>query len=243
MNKKREFLIALLLLLPMFFLGQETAPNNATNTIHQNSGFASLLGQLLPMGINPYATVFLTSIFSKFGLENQYVATNPFFDNWAVVIIFGALFLFTSLVGTVFKTNKATAAIGLADNYLSGHAAIIINIFVILAPTFLGVSNNEPEIIQQANFMNIGLKTLLILVVSIYFLIVVSSVRFFVDILIFLSPIPLIDSILEIIKIVVTLFFVLLAAIFPTVSAVVAIVIFIFSLMFYKRSMLSLIHI
>jgi len=221
----------------MFFLGQETAPNNATNTIHQNSGFASLLGQLLPMGINPYATVFLTSIFSKFGLENQYVATNPFFDNWAVVIIFGALFLFTSLVGTVFKTNKATAAIGLADNYLSGHAAIIINIFVILAPTFLGVSNNEPEIIQQANFMNIGLKTLLILVVSIYFLIVVSSVRFFVDILIFLSPIPLIDSILEIIKIVVTLFFVLLAAIFPTVSAVVAIVIFIFSLMFYKRSM------
>jgi len=222
-------------MMPLLLIAQEFGSNSATSTIHQNTGFAALLGQLLPMGINPYATVFLTSVFSKFGLENQYVATNPFFDSWIVLIVFGVLFLFTSLVGTVFKTNKATAAIGLADNYLSGHAAIIINIIVILAPTFFG-SPAEPEIIQQASLLSVGLKTLMILIVSIYFLIVVSSVRFFIDILIFLSPIPLIDSILEIAKIVFTLFFVLLAAIFPTASAVVAVIIFLFSLIMYKRS-------
>jgi len=66
--------------------------------------------------------------------------------------------------------------------------------------------------------------------------VVVSSVRFFIDILIFLSPIPLIDSILEIGKIVVTFLFVILAAVFPTASAVVAIIIFLFSLLFYKKS-------
>jgi len=74
-NLKR-LLIIVLLILPLFVIAQETGSSNATSTIHQNTGFASMLGQLLPMGINPYATVFLTSIFSKFGLENQYVATS-----------------------------------------------------------------------------------------------------------------------------------------------------------------------
>lgn len=230
-KKLKVLLVIVLLILPLLLVAQETT---ATSTIHQNTGFASMLAQLLPMGINPYATVFLTTVFSKFGLENQYVATNPFFDSWIVLLIFGGLFLFTSLVGTVFKTNKATAAIGLADNYLSGHAAIIINVFVILAPTFF--TSSETTVLQEASFLSVSLKTLAILIVSIYFLVVVSSVRFFIDILIFLSPIPLIDSILEIAKIVVTFFFVLLAAVFPMTSAVIAVIIFLFSLLFYKRS-------
>ena len=234
-KKLKVLLVIVLLILPLLLVAQETT---ATSTIHQNTGFASMLAQLLPMGINPYATVFLTTVFSKFGLENQYVATNPFFDSWIVLLIFGGLFLFTSLVGTVFKTNKATAAIGLADNYLSGHAAIIINVFVILAPTFF--TSSETTVLQEASFLSVSLKTLAILIVSIYFLVVVSSVRFFIDILIFLSPIPLIDSILEITKIVVTFFFVLLAAIFPMTSAVIAVIIFLFSLVFYKRSIRSI---
>ena len=234
-KKLKVLLVIVLLILPLLLVAQETT---ATSTIHQNTGFASMLAQLLPMGINPYATVFLTTVFSKFGLENQYVATNPFFDSWIVLLIFGGLFLFTSLVGTVFKTNKATAAIGLADNYLSGHAAIIINVFVILAPTFF--TSSETTVLQEASFLSVSLKTLAILIVSIYFLVVVSSVRFFIDILIFLSPIPLIDSILEIAKIVVTFFFVLLAAIFPMTSAVIAVIIFLFSLVFYKRSIRSI---
>ncbi|MBO0589980.1 hypothetical protein I2486_01045 [Cellulophaga sp. E16_2] len=88
------------------------------------------------MAINPYITTFLTSLCSKLGFHNDIVPINPFLNNWFVLILFGVLFLSTALVGTVFKTNKATASIGLADNYLSNHAALISNGFVMLAPIF-----------------------------------------------------------------------------------------------------------
>jgi len=223
-KKLKGLLIITILTSPLLLIAQEVSRATATSVIHQNTGFASMLAQLLPMGINPYATIFMTTVFSKFGLENDYVATNPFFDSWFVLILFGGLFLFTSLVG-----------IGLADNYLSGHAAVIINVFVILAPTFFA-SAPEGEVMQQAGFLDVGLKTLVILIMSIYFLVIVSSVRFFIDILIFLSPIPLIDSILEISKIVVAILFVFLAAVFPKFSAFVSIAIFICCLFMYKKS-------
>lgn len=229
----KKVLWLLVFLIPFLLIGQESI--NAMQTVNTNSNFVSQLAQLLPMGINPYATVFLTSILSKSGIHNEFVGTNPFFDNWMVVGLFGVLFIFTALVGTVFKTNKATAVVGLADNYLSNHAAILINIVVILAPSFFG-SSNESEALQQAGILSIGLKTIVVLIVSVYFLIVVTTVRFFIDILIFLTPIPFIDSILEIIKIIITVLFVGISIFFPTFSVILSVIMFLVALSLYRKS-------
>ncbi len=216
-------------------MAQETG-SDVQSALDQNRSLVEQFAQLAPMGINPYVTVFLTSLCSKIGFHNDFVATNPFFNNWFIVILFGILFLFTALVGTIFKTNKATAPIGLADDYLSNHAALIINGFVMLAPTILSDAPILGEIVYQAGIISVSFQTVLILIVSTYFLIIVMTVRFFTDILIFLSPIPLIDSILEIIKIVVTAAFVFISIISPVTSVVISGLMFLTALLFYRRS-------
>ncbi|TCI91352.1 hypothetical protein [Tenacibaculum sp. M341] len=229
---KKRILLPLLLSIPFLLIAQHASPMAAVDS---NSSLVSQLAQLLPMGINPYATVFLTSILSKMGIHNDFVGTNPFFDNWLILGIFGILFLFTALVGTVFKTNKATAVIGLADNYLSNHAAIFINIIVMIAPAIFTQTAEHPAV-QEAGIFSIGLQTILVLIVSVYFLMVVTTVRFFIDILIFLSPIPFIDSILEVAKIVVTVLFVLISVFYPTFSVILAVITFLIALSMYRKS-------
>ena len=228
-------ILLLFLIIPLCSIAQES--NSAIQeTIIENSSLIDQFAQLAPMGINPYATVFITSLCAKLGFHNAFVATNPFFNNWFVLILFGVLFTFTSLVGTLFKTTKVTAPIALADNYLSNKAALVINGIVMLAPTLL---SNDPignEIVYQAGLLSINFKTILILIASMYFLIVVMSVRFFVDILIFLSPIPLIDSFLEISKIIITIVFVIISIISPTFSVIISVLLFLISIFLFKRS-------
>jgi hypothetical protein len=146
------------------------------------------------------------------------------------------LFFFTALVGTVFKTNKATATIGLVDTYLSNKAALIVNAIIILAPTFLSNEPIQGEIVYQAGFLTISFKTLFTLAISIYFLIVVMAVKFFIDILIFLSPITLIYAVLEIFKISIGGVLLIISIISPTTSVVISLMMFLISLFFYKRS-------
>lgn len=235
MKKKRLLgFVILLVLLPILIVAQNS--ETAINAVHANDGLVSQLAQLLPMGINPYATVFLTSLLSKLEIHNEFVATNPFFDSWIILFLFGLLFLFTALVGTVFKTNKATAVLGLADNYLSNHAAILINVIVILAPSFVGVSDQN-EIYQQASILSISLKTVIALIVSVCFLVIVTTVRFFIDILIFLTPIPFIDAVLEVVKIVLTVFFIGISIFYPTLSVILSSVLFLIALAMYKKSL------
>ena len=229
--------ILVLLLVVPFLAMAEVNSEDAQAALHQNSGLVEQFAQLAPMGINPYATVFMTSICAKVGFHNAFVATNPFFDNWFVLTFFGLLFVFTAVVGTIFKTNKATATIALADNYLSNHAALIINFFIMLAPTFLASSPTDHQVVYEAGFFSIGFKTALVLLVSMYFLVVVMSVRLFLDILIFLSPVPFIDSIIEVLKIVLTLLFVVISIVSPLTSVVISVAMFLVAMVFYRRSM------
>ena len=228
-------ILLILIFIPVMLLAQ-TENLEVQETISQNSALVEQFAQLAPMGVNPYLTVFLTSVCSKAGFHNNFVATNPFFGSWIVLILFGLLFFFTSLVGTVFKTNKATATIGLVDTYLSNKAALIVNAIIILAPTFISDDPTHSEIVYQAGFLSVSLKTILILGISLYFLIIVMAFKFFIDILIFLSPIPFIDAVLEIVKIVIATGFIIISIISPVTSVIIALMMFLVSLFFYKRS-------
>ncbi|TPN86913.1 hypothetical protein [Aquimarina algicola] len=228
--------ITLLFLLIPFFLLAQNSTQEIQDTLDQNATLIDQFAQLAPMCINPYLTVFLTSLSAKIGFHNDFVATNPFFNNWFITILFGVLFLFTASVGTVFKTNKATAPIALVDNYLSNHAALLINGFIMLAPTIFSSDSLHEEVVYQAGFLSVSFKTILVLITSMYFLVIVMSVRFFLDILIFFSPFPLIDSALEISKIIVSLIFVFISIISPMLSVIISVLMFIVALIFYRRS-------
>ncbi len=236
MKKVLPLLLFLILFYPLLSVAQNSS-DGIQETIIKNSGLIQQFAQLAPLGINPYATVFITALCAKLGFHNSFVATNPFFNSWTVLLIFGGLFLFTTLVGTVFKSNKVTAPIALADNYLSDQAALVINAVIMLAPLwYVNNSLSENPIVYQASFLALDLKTALVLISSMYFLIVVMSVRFFIDILIFLSPIPFIDNFLGLIKTILTTGLVAVSIASPTLSVLISIVLFIGALFFYKRS-------
>lgn len=189
------------------------------------------------MSINPYASVFLTSVCSKAGFHNDYVATHPFYNNWVVIILFGVLFLFTLIVKPVMATNKLTGILVATDNYLEGKAAILINIIVMVLPMVLGTNVEPPEMaIQMAGMLSFGIKTVLVLILSTYVLFVVMTIRLFIDFLIYLSPLPMVDTVVQVLKVVVSGGLVVLSIVSPMLSVLVLGMMFLVSLVFYRRA-------
>lgn len=236
-NTEMKKLITLILLIaiPVLSFSQDNS-EEIQETLNQNNQIIEQLSQVAPMSINPYTAVFLTSACSKIGFHNEYVSTNPFYNSWIVLIIFGSLFLFTSIVGTLFSTNKPTDTINKVDDYLQNKAAIIINGVITLLPALTSDSISNSDLVYQAGFISIGFKTLLVLVISSYFLFVIMTVRLFIDFLIFLSPVPFIDSALKISKNILSILLVVVSVISPMTSFIITVIMFIVSLFFLKKA-------
>lgn len=227
-------LAALLLLFTVQTLWGQTADPGAQDVVNRNQQLIAQFAQLGSIAINPYLAIFLTALFSKFGWHNDFVATNPIFDSWTVVAISGVLFLFTAIIKLM--GDKVTGALRTLANYLDNKAALVIAFIIIIAPGVVSKTSIADNVIYEAGVVSIPLQTLFILVASFYFLIVVMSVRLFIEILIFLSPIPIIDTLFEIAKIIITILFVLLSIFSPTTMLVLSIFMFIGSLLFFKKA-------
>ena len=236
MNKKLLPLLILFIFTPLLLLAQSQEELN--NALNSNEILIQQLGQLGPMAFNPYITIFTTSLFSMLDIKNQFIATNPFFNNWFVLITSGILLSFTSIV-KLFG-DKINGPLRTVINFLDNKASVIITCMIIITPTVLGFQEQEDLVLYQASFVGVTIKMLLILIASIYYLTVVMAIRLFIEILIFLSPIPIIDTLFEIFKIVFTVGFVVLSIFYPTVSFIFSIFIFLISLILYRRAKSSI---
>ncbi|MEO1032741.1 MAG: hypothetical protein AAFX55_15120 [Bacteroidota bacterium] len=219
----------------MVFLIPQIGNSQAEDVLNHNNSLFEQVAQIAPISINPYTSVFLTSACSKAGLHNDYVATHPFYNNWFVLVLFGILFLFTLIVRPVMATNQLTGTLVKVDNWLENKAGIVINALVILLPVFITETPHDNEVVYQAGFISITFKALLILVLSTYILFVIMTVRLFIDFLIFLSPVPFMDTALQIIKIVFTGLLVLISIISPVTSVIITVILFLISLIVFKR--------
>jgi len=217
------------------FLLPKTSYGQADEVLNHNTSLFEQIAQIAPISINPYTSVFVTSACSKAGFHNDYVSTHPFYNNWFVLILFGVLFLFTLIVRPVMATNQLTGTLVKVDNWLENKAGIVINALVILLPVFITETPHDGEIVYQAGFLSITFKALLILVLSTYVLFVIMTVRLFIDFLIFLSPIPFMDSALQIIKVVFSGLLVVISIISPITSVVITVVLFLISLVVFRR--------
>nr|WP_042296648.1 hypothetical protein [Nonlabens ulvanivorans] len=208
----------------------------AVETLDHNIEFVEMISTVSPVAVNPYLAVFGTALLSKMGFHNKYIHNHPFYDNWFIVILFGLLFSFTAIIGTFVKTNQVTGVIGNAEDFLETKASVLINLIVVVLPTFLNQDPVMEQTVVQAGFITITFKVALLLVITTYFIVVISTVRYFIDLLVFLSPFPLVDSILNLVKIAFTFGLVLLSVFYPTAGFVVTIIIFLVSLLLYRRA-------
>ncbi|KXX69027.1 hypothetical protein [Flammeovirga sp. SJP92] len=235
----RKLLFFVSLLLPSIVFAQEHL-EDVTQTVASNALLIDQFTLLTPMSINPYTSIFVTALFSKMGYHNDFVATNPFFDNWVILITFGILFLFTSIMRPSLGSNQITGILVKVDEYLESKAAIVINILVILFPVLLSDVPGTEEVVFRASFLTVSLKTLMVVIVSTYALTVLMTIRFFVDTLIYLSPIPLVDTGLQIFKIILSVVLVVIGIVSPTFSFVILLLMLLVSLFFYKKAKIQL---
>ncbi|MFV0484546.1 MAG: hypothetical protein ACK5MG_10710 [Bacteroidales bacterium] len=231
-------IIYLIVLFPLISFAQIENESAAQATLEHNNDLLQYLAQLAPMSVNPYTSVFATSIFSKLGFHSEYISTHPFYNSWIVLVVFGILFLFTLTVRPAMASNQLTGTLVKIDNWLENKAGLLINSLVILLPVFFSSSPLDSEIVYQAGFLSISFKTVLILFVSTYLLLSIMTMFLFVDFLIFLSPVPLVDTVLQISKIFFSIILVVVSILSPIVSVAIMALLFIASLFFLDKAMI-----
>lgn len=227
-------LIFLLILFPAILLSQEL--ESPEEVVSYNATLIDQVAQVSSMSINPYTAVFFTSICSKFGIHNDYVKTHPFYNNWIVVSLFGFLFLFTLIVRPTLAISKFTNVLKLADEYLEDKAALVINGVIVVLPIIFNSNPINNETVLEAGIFSLDFKTILILIATTYYLVIVLAVKYFIDLLIFISPIPLIDSFLEISKIILTIILVFISIYSPMVAFIISLIFFAISFFLYRKA-------
>ncbi|MFT4879832.1 MAG: hypothetical protein ACI9LS_001998 [Flavobacteriales bacterium] len=224
------WILMLILFIPFLAFGQST-PDAA---ISSNTNFLESLGLLGGMAIAPFAALFVTSLISVLGLGNEFVAENPILGNWITVVISGVL-TFAPLLPKVFKS---TAVIGQAIDWINDRAGAVVGIIVLISPYFNEFSQTETVQEVSLGFIDPGASPMLFLTlaIAIPYFVVVMTVRSFFGILIFLSPIPTLDAIFEVVKQGVSVVLILLYLVWPEAALIVTGLVFLFSFFLYQKA-------
>lgn len=221
----------LIFLAPLLIFAQDSLQFIEAD-ISRNQMLLDQFSVLTPIAINPYLAIFITAIFSKFHIHNEFVASNPFFDSWVITAITGILFVATAIPKLI--GDKLTGPIRTTINFLDNKAAYIITIILFATPKLMNTSPALEDL--ESSYNTMGMGTILIIFSSLYFLMVVMTVRLFLEILIFLSPIPIIDTFFEISKVFFTVSFIGLSIYSPKIAFIFSALIFLIALIFFRKA-------
>ena len=155
------------------------------------------LGPLAPIAISPFFGITCLAGLSQYGGDylpmNQFVSQNPVLQSPAVFWIFLVLTIATS----VPRLTKVSKPVAQAVDQIEAYAGIITVLVLRFA-----VAPIDPEVGQstamvvQAGFFEFSADVLLS-VAAIINIIVINSIKFFFEVLVWLIPVPFVDAILE----------------------------------------------
>lgn len=225
---KVSLLLAIAVSIPILMFAQ----TEIASALAQNSSFVESFSLLSPMAISPFWTLFLTSLASTLGVGNQYIASNPMLDNGIILFISFILVLITTLPNLM----KVSKPIGLTANFLENKAGYVIYVLIMFAPHLLQSGNSQQQGMVTFGFFDIPYSAIFMVALALPYFLVVMTVRYFLEILIFLSPIPLLDAFFELTKKGITFFLIVIYFVFPTFGFFLSVVIFFVSFLLFKRA-------
>lgn len=196
-----------------------------------NASLVESFSLVSPTAISPFWTLFLTSLASTLGIGNDYIVTHPLLGNWAMLLVSGLFVLITTLP----NLTKVSKPIGLAAKFLENKAGIVIYVIILIAPYVFPPEGTAVAMVNLGLF-DIPFFVLLMIGLAIPYYIVVMTVRYLLEILIFLSPIPFLDALFEFAKKAITFFLIVIYFLFPSFGFVLSIFIFIVAFFFFKRA-------
>lgn len=225
---KSLFLFWVTIGIPTILMAQSTIEE----TLTQNSSLVESFALLTPTALSPFWTIFITSLASSFGIGGEFIATNPLLQSKVVLLVSGLLVLITSIPNLL----KVSKPIGLAATFLEDKSGIIISIIMMVAPYTMNSDNSMHSEMSFLGISNVPIHIIALMVLAIPYYMTIVTLRFFLEVLIFLSPIPFLDAVFEFIKKAITFSLITIYFLFPTTGIILSILIFVIALFFLKKA-------
>jgi hypothetical protein len=192
-----------------------------------------VLAPLAPVALSPFFGITClsgTSILCSKGVlpKNEFLMGNPALNNGLVFVVFLALTIATSLP----KMTAVSKGVAQAVDQLETYAGIITYAAVIyLAGS--GHDGGTQQVVYQAGLISFTRDTLLMAAAAVN-IIVINTVKWFFEFLVWLSPIPGLDAAFEAANKVVTAMLATVYAFSPYLALLLNIVLFLVSLAMFN---------
>jgi hypothetical protein len=159
-----------------------------------------VLAPLAPVALSPFFGITClsgTSILCSKGVlpENEFLMGNKALNNGLVFVVFLAL----SIVTSVPKLTAVSKGFAQAADQLETYAGIISYMAILYlagAGTDTGTADGTQQVIYSAGIFSFTKSTLLMIASAIN-IIVINTVKYFFELLVWISPIPALDAIFE----------------------------------------------
>ncbi len=156
------------------------------------------LGPLAPLAISPFFGITCLAGISQFGGDylpvNSFISTNPILQNPTILWVFLGLTVLTSLPRLTKVSKPAAQAIDQLETY----AGIITILVIRFLPGML--ESGEPAataMVVQMGVLSFSADVLLA-IAAVINIIVINSMKFFFEVMVWLIPVPLVDAALEV---------------------------------------------
>lgn len=204
-----------------------------TLALKSNLLLSEQLGILGPVAISPYWGLFLASAASLFGIgDSEFLMTHPFMGNWLVFILFGLSAILTSIP----NVTKYSKALGVASNYLEDHVSMVIVILAIALPFVHQAIGTPPSPQGEFGIIDMSLYSLLMIAFSTFYMFVVTTVRLFFEVTAFVTPIPLVDTGVEILKKISSLGMMIIYFVSPEIAMALSLVLLIIAFFLFRKA-------
>ncbi len=232
----KAFCLGLLTLGCFSVLMAQSGTTDVAIALKTNLLLSEQLGMLGPVAISPYWGLFLASASSMLGLgNNEYLMTHPLLGNW---IVFG-LFLLIAIITSIPNITKYSKALGVAVNYLEDNTAIVVVVLTLFLQ-MVGTAIGETSPHGEFGFFGTSIYTVMLMAFSAFYMFVVTTVRLFFEIMAFVTPIPFVDTVTEILKKISSLVMMGVYFVSPEIALGISLILLVIAFFFFKKASTSL---
>lgn len=168
----------------------------AAQQVTNSLGVAEWLGPLAPMALSPFFAVTCLSGMSLYG-GDWFGADNPFLGESSPLHSVGVfvVFLVLTVITSVPRLTKVSKPFVQAADQLEAWAGIITMLVLKFLVAGEIVDSSEQQVVQMGIIS--GTADVLLMIAAVVNVIVINSVKFFFEMLIWMTPVPTIDAMFE----------------------------------------------
>ena len=192
-----------------------------------------IMAPLAPIALSPFFGITClsgTSILCNMGVlpKNDFLIGNKALNNWLVFIVFLALSVATSLP----KMTAVSKGFGQAIDRLETYAGII-SYFGIYYLSSMGQDDAAKQVVYAAGIFSFTRDTLLMIAAATN-IVVINTVKYFFELLVWISPIPALDAAFETANKAVTAALAAVYAFSPYLAMILNIILFLICLVIFN---------